>query len=118
MRERILVTTKENVTFNDDNTFELQEPTLVGHLVQLHTMAAHQVNPETGALESGIMVKGEVYWEHDRNLSTATLLIPVDDLVWLKFADDDLEVDETEEEEEEDNEDEWDDESNHEVGIA
>ena len=88
MRERILVTTSDNIEFFEDGTYELHDGNKVGHLVQLHTITATQLNPETNQLQTGIMIKAEVYWEHNRILSTENILIPVDNLVWIKFDDD------------------------------
>lgn len=100
----ITVTKSDNLITHEDGSFELKDPSIIGRLVKLHTLTATQINQKTGTLETGAIVKGEVYWEHDRSL--AGCLCDVHELSWINFQGDEIdqEFSENDQNDDEDNE--------------
>lgn len=96
---RIMVTRKENVTFFDDNgDFTLADEKEVGLLRQVHIINAQVVDPATGQVHIGAVLRAEVYWENKR--SPAFTMEDPENLAWLTISGDKEEEDEAEETEE------------------
>jgi hypothetical protein len=90
-----VVTYKNNVQCDEDGRLVLdenEEPILndysiIGIMLKTHCIQVSQINPESNMLETGVIFKVEVLWEHKRSPSPA--LEDPADLAWLTFGDDD-----------------------------
>lgn len=85
----ILVTRPTNVTLNEDGTFELKNEKIIGHLRKTHAISAQVADPESGHIQIGVIMKGEVYWENQR--SPAFTMESPEDIVWLTMEQDEIE---------------------------
>jgi hypothetical protein len=97
---RVIVTRRDNIEDFDGENMELIDETIIGNLVKTHALTAQQIDPASGQLVIGIVMRAEVYWEHQR--TPAFKMEDPEDLVWLKFADDETDDEEEEEESEDD----------------
>lgn len=113
----VTVTYKNNVQhnaegemlFHNDGSVALIDETVIGVMLKTHLVQVTQLNEDKSLIQTGIVPKCEVLWEHKRCPSPA--LENPDDLVWLSFGS----------EEEDDGEGELDDDTDYdeqEVGEA
>lgn len=116
----IIVTPATNVERNEDNEILFDEddmPVLIdeeqlGMIINTHCINISQFNAEKQQLETGVIFRHEVVWEHKR--IPATEFVAPDDLAWVSIEEEESDEDKKGKDDDDDAEDENELESFHE----